>query len=533
MNVFGKEGMMKVTNVQNNSIIMFFSVVFVVVLVIAPIDVFALCVEPDAPDCPCFINIGVWNPPSVAFIQDVAIPTVGTEESCVADGGKPYYQMVLGCNTEIAASLTAFVLALPWPWSPGLDEREAWCSETISYWHREVGIPYAGGYSTGWHINWQVHGVGTLKEWYTTEEASGGRGRWIEAEDVSYEDFELGVTAPVPGAYVAIRRYNDTTDTWIDDGNHSLMINEMWVHKDVRGNIFQVEVTLLEGNSSNKVKDTRRWDDVLSLTPQGSLAIGTDKKIYGFGIDLDSEGQPIYDPSRLHWISHQLVQMVPKIHAVIATDPDWGKWYQQLTPGLIAYAKLLRKMGEPNVVCSAPALKIDRLPDDRAIRWHFPKGHPGPVEVVIDLLDVHPLPIKGVELRWDSKFLPWNYTVEFASAGQKYSEAILPDRPQNMPASGIPSIPVPAIFSTSGSGVAVRYVRLVFHSPFTQDAILQNLRFHYEQGPIVDREDVCQYRLVGDLDDDCKVDFYDFAKMAANWLIDCRVEPKDPACIPK
>ena len=44
---------------------------------------------------------------------------------------------------------------------------------------------------------------------------------------------------------------------------------------------------------------------------------------------------------------------------------------------------------------------------------------------------------------------------------------------------------------------------------------------------------VCQYRLAGDINDDCKVDFYDFALMAANWLIDCNIEPTSPSCIPK
>ena len=58
---------------------------------------------------------------------------------------------------------------------------------------------------------------------------------------------------------------------------------------------------------------------------------------------------------------------------------------------------------------------------------------------------------------------------------------------------------------------------------------------------------LCQYDLAGDLDDDCKVRFHDFAKMAAewladfsdlqemaaNWLIDCDKGPNNPACIPK
>jgi hypothetical protein len=53
---------------------------------------------------------------------------------------------------------------------------------------------------------------------------------------------------------------------------------------------------------------------------------------------------------------------------------------------------------------------------------------------------------------------------------------------------------------------------------------------------------VCEYSLAGDEDDDCRVDFYDFSKiadfddfveMAWHWLIDCDIEPENPACIPK
>jgi hypothetical protein len=39
--------------------------------------------------------------------------------------------------------------------------------------------------------------------------------------------------------------------------------------------------------------------------------------------------------------------------------------------------------------------------------------------------------------------------------------------------------------------------------------------------------------LAGDLNNDCKVDFSDLAIMASHWLIDCDLNPSDPACIPK
>ncbi|MCK5001246.1 MAG: hypothetical protein KAS23_17000, partial [Anaerohalosphaera sp.] len=41
----------------------------------------------------------------------------------------------------------------------------------------------------------------------------------------------------------------------------------------------------------------------------------------------------------------------------------------------------------------------------------------------------------------------------------------------------------------------------------------------------------CQFELLGDLNDDCQVDFADLALMASNWLINCNQTPDDPACI--
>jgi hypothetical protein len=42
----------------------------------------------------------------------------------------------------------------------------------------------------------------------------------------------------------------------------------------------------------------------------------------------------------------------------------------------------------------------------------------------------------------------------------------------------------------------------------------------------------CHYELAGDWNLDCKVDFNDFAIMAASWLIDCSADPNNPACVP-
>ena len=41
----------------------------------------------------------------------------------------------------------------------------------------------------------------------------------------------------------------------------------------------------------------------------------------------------------------------------------------------------------------------------------------------------------------------------------------------------------------------------------------------------------CPYDIVGDVDNNCKVDLGDVALMAANWLLDCIDSPTDPACV--
>jgi len=533
--------------VQGNSILM--SLGIVLVLIMTPADVFAGCYQPDAPDCPCFDSNGVWDPAG-AFIQDVAIQTVGTQESCACpgtagcdweigpddaftNGGKPYYQMVLGSNSELSAFVKSWLMSLPAWMAPDYEAREAWCSETISYWHREASIPYSEGYRhCGWYCDWLNQNVGELKRWYETEEDAGDRGRWMEPGDVDYDDYVLGVTVPVPGAYVSWRTYDDFNDTWVSDGeSHSLMINEMWIHEDVFGKAFKVEVTLLEGNSGNRVKNTRHWDDVLSLTPQGTEWIpdSTNKKIYGFGIDLNSRGQPVYDESRLHVVKWPYATP-PPTRVVTIRDPVWEQHYEPYLGDLRAYAKLMLQAGEPNVMSSSPALQISGIPDGGEVSWRFPKGLPGGVQVRIDLLDIHPLPIKGIELKWSSSALPGDYRVQYASAGQPYQEARVPKMPDPSQLPSGSSVPVPAVFASSGNGAEVRYVKLIFPSTFEQEAILQEFRFRYYKGPLADTE-VCDHRLLGDLDNDCRVDFYDVALMAGNWLVDCAVNAKDPACV--
>ena len=42
---------------------------------------------------------------------------------------------------------------------------------------------------------------------------------------------------------------------------------------------------------------------------------------------------------------------------------------------------------------------------------------------------------------------------------------------------------------------------------------------------------LCNYFIIGDLNYDCAVNLEDIALMASNWLVDCKVDNSDPACI--
>lgn len=504
-------------------------ITLLLLLVMATSNAAAQCnYQEDDPDCTCFNNSPCtgycsWDPGEPGqFIQDIANNTVGTKESCGTtvciapdscgydgrcktsgdlcdDSGKPYYQMSLGMNTEAGARAVSYIR------SEGVDPddpdhdpyyhdnpREEWCSETVSYWHREAGIPYRRGYSNDWHQNWQIKAVYDMRIWYVTEYLRNGRGRWIAGEDVSYENFILGVTLPVPGSYVAIHEFTyGPPARWINPASvHSLMVNEMWIHVDALGTVFQVEISLLEGNSGKEVKNVNSWTDILELTPQGDPTqfIGGSKKILGFGVDLDTDGQPIYDPARLHYLYFPGTVATPPTYPVNAENKAWDAFSQNL-PLISAYALMLAKNGGVKVACSSDDVKASSIPDGFS-HWAFPKTLSEDVEIKIDLLDEHPMGIKGLELRWEGSYLPNDYTVMFAGEDENYQNAQVPDL-SNLNLPEAPIYPIPVRFTSNEAGVAVRYVKFFFpKNTFSENAILEEMRFSYVGSPWEDGEDV-------------------------------------------
>jgi len=80
-------------------------------------------------------------------------------------------------------------------------------------------------------------------------------------------------------------------------------------------------------------------------------------------------------------------------------------------------------------------------------------------------------------------------------------------------------------------GVVIKYT-------FTATDPILNIRIvPYDNAPgisgLILTLQTCQYTLAGDLNDDCRVNFFDFALMADNWLTDCYQTPDDPGCVPK
>lgn len=96
---------------------------------------------------------------------------------------------------------------------------------------------------------------------------------------------------------------------------------------------------------------------------------------------------------------------------------------------------------------------------------------------------------------------------------------------------GLPGFLTPATYSFDllvEPGTPLDVYELVFavpgwRTPFGK--VYQEERFYLEV--------ICPFEIAGDLNDDCRVDFADFALMAANWLTDCFLAPTDPACVPK
>lgn len=450
----------------------------------------------DSPSYPAFVDSGAWAPTG-PWLQDIAKATLGTEESCFdsvgADGGKPFYQMVIGINDPDAADFAALCFEL---WGcPYVDTgntttgRMPWCSEAISYWHNRAAFPYPGGLrNSDWFMSWQHIGTGSLINYYKTEESLGGRGRWVDYTDIDYANFWPGWNAPCPGAYVPIRAW-DGTQFLGGSTAHSMMVDEMTIRRRPNGTVLDVELTFVEGNASNKVKAERVIDDLLTYTPYGSGVIdnyGGPRKFMGFGIDLNEYGIPVYDPDRIHWEtvpwSYSKVHPMPDMTSELPVfrDPYWDR----LRPELTRHALAMKKT-PPVARPSTPLVQASRLPDgEPEKRWVFPAGlddkAPDGVAVEVDLGAEHPLGVRGLMLEWQARTVPVGYSVGWAGADRKYREAKLPAPKEALKrAEGQQPLLMPVRFGRKGG--KVRFLKFSFpKGTFKEQAVLADIGFVYD-----------------------------------------------------
>ncbi|MBI2337345.1 MAG: hypothetical protein HYU97_11355 [Deltaproteobacteria bacterium] len=290
------------------------TILFSILVVLLPFNSAHACTI-DEPDCACFTSGGSWNPSGSGTLLDVADETLGTVESCGSNSGKPFWQMVVGINSAATATNSAGTYS---GWTRG-----NWCSEAVAYWHREAGLPYSNGYQNSWYTSWQTYTTDDIRVWYKTEGGTvGGRGRWIDATDLDLEDFELGVTVPCPGAYQQWMGYNaSNSDPWSGVNNaHSQVIKSMTIYRKPNGRIVDFDVQMIEGNASNQVQDTTVYTSLPQYTPQGPTFLGNSRKIRGWGIDLNSAGDPRCEAENISYVVVPFEADELKFEAI---EPNW------------------------------------------------------------------------------------------------------------------------------------------------------------------------------------------------------------------
>ena len=443
----------------------------------------------DTPYCPGFVDGGTWDPTPQA-ITEVARSTVGTVESCIAEGGKPYYQMCCGVNNKDWCELFALLDKVGWI---DLPDRGYWCSEAVSYWHREASIPYEKGLA---HPddpgNWCRTNTMKISNWYRIEESSGGRGRWIDGDQIDYNNFQPGINAPCPGCFIALDACTISASgsvTWSDTDFHSLIIDDMTVYKDINHRIFKVEVDFIEGNSSHCVKaDTKLAgeDHILSYTVKGNKWIGSNRKIYGFGIDLDSSGNPKM-AKPVKYVDYGKIAL-PPVSKVIKdqTSNAWSKYFRLIASTTVDYRKKVKNNGGLKFSTNTSGFSPKKLPSDSS-PWTIKPNPKSDVEVTVDLLDLYPESVLKIGLIFETH-IPVGMKLSYAGKDKKFIaadvgqkvDAKIPDK-QGM------KLLLLFRLRQNGQAVKIRYIKLSFPKKIlSQTTKITDLSFVTEEGPVSD-----------------------------------------------
>ncbi len=428
---------------------------------------------PDAPWCGCAVASGAWPP-----VEDQgelvlhARRTLGAQTSCLKNGGQPYWQMQMFVEEPNNANAIAGLNPNIYTDFPS----QAWCTETVAYWHYEARMPYLDGYrNPDWHPSRYVTSVPQMRAWYRAEEdlrdeGLEGRGRWIGGSELDYENFVPGVNGPCPGAYQALEAYDSTGGSWADSCHHSQVVDSVvvWRLGSADGPVQAVDVHVIEGNAGSGtkfvdvngdtvkraiVRDTQWYRNVIQYTRLGSQSLGRgNRRIRGWGIDLHADGTTYCDDGRLTTI------VTPYILAYPAPGPP-DEPDSIVTGHIVDYVK--NRPGPISVTTNAGQVVTGgRLPG-RDNHWLIPTGPLGvdPVYVQVDLRAEHPLPVKGVVIEWKGGIVPPQYQILWGGAtGAPMSRTFAPASGGTPDPSTI-QLPIPTAFGPAAN-YAVRYLRL-------------------------------------------------------------------------
>ncbi len=462
----------------------------------APAD----CPPPsDTPECTCYVGSGDW--PLAAVAGDViatAKKSRFAKTSCRQHAGQPYWQIQRQIDSPVVAHFSAHLLGI----FGGLVDlrREAWCTETVAFWHREAGVPYADGYARAfWHPSSFVTSVRELSRWYAAEEflegfGFGGRGRWIDGQELDYANFEPGVNGPCPGAYQAWLTYNPSNGAWSTECTHSQVVDSVlvWRIGGATGDIERIDVHVIEGNASDstfvdvdgatvsrgKVRNDRWYNDVFDYTSLGDSDVPCDTKqwkIYGWGIDLRANGTSYCDESKIGTVVTYLSESRPPPQGPNQADST-------AVAQIVMYAASTQ--GSVVIASNSPIVYTGGAWPTPATPWVLPAApHPvDPVYIDIDLLAQHPIPVNGIVLDWENGRAPNQYEVWWAAADQQIHTHPVTLAPTAPPPTGLGAVGIPTGFGPMPP-YAVRYLRLCFpNGALTTEYRIAGVHLLFETG---------------------------------------------------
>lgn len=471
--------------------------------ILLPTPAFAPCGLPDLPSCACYVADCdpadvAWPPPYNDLIV-TARRTVGLRTCCFQHGGQAYWQVQRQASIPASAEALAFE-------NPTIETDEetapaAWCTETIAYWAKRATVPYAGGYYTNrHHPSSYIEGGAEMREWYLDEEAFGGlyRGRWIDATELDYDNFEPGVNGPCPGAYQQIYSF-DRTDPdgngnyWDDETTHSQLIDSMVVYRSFSedGPVQRIDVHMVEGNVGfgggsvySRVINTRWYNDIIDFTPLGpddEVLDSSNRKIRGWGINLTSDQEVDCDDGRIRTVVWAVVSGHPGPIGPENSDAA------HVTAMLGYYAQT---GGNILVTSNSPLVQTGGALPTETNPWFIPPGpHPvEPVYIDIDLLATHPVPVEAVTFEWLDA-IPRQFQVLWSAQGGAIQTrpVVLPSPPPIVP-NGTP-LPLPIALNPAGSntGHPIRYLRLcISNSQLTRPFLITALHYNFHHTDIED-----------------------------------------------